>query len=96
MRASVRVAAAVLVVIAVMLWAIPSSPVVAQAKKMRVGLVFDVGGRGDKSFNDMAYDGLAARKRRSPRPSRRVTSSPRRAGRTVRSSCACWLERSTT
>src|SRR3989442_15555331 len=59
MRASVRVAAAVLVVITMMLWAIPSSPVVAQAKKMRVGLVFDVGGRGDKSFNDMAYDGLA-------------------------------------
>ena len=25
----------------------------------RVGLVFDVGGRGDKSFNDAAYDGLA-------------------------------------
>jgi basic membrane protein A len=58
MRASVRLAAAVLVAITVMLWAIPSSPVVAQAKKMRVGLVFDVGGRGDKSFNDMAYEGL--------------------------------------
>jgi basic membrane protein A len=26
--------------------------------KARVGLVFDVGGRGDKSFNDAAYDGL--------------------------------------
>lgn len=25
---------------------------------MRVGLVFDVGGRGDKSFNDAAYEGL--------------------------------------
>ncbi|MCC6648123.1 MAG: BMP family ABC transporter substrate-binding protein [Polyangiaceae bacterium] len=25
----------------------------------RVGLVFDVGGRGDKSFNDAAYEGLA-------------------------------------
>jgi basic membrane protein A len=25
---------------------------------MRVGLVFDVGGRGDKSFNDSSYDGL--------------------------------------
>jgi len=58
MRASVRVAAAVLVVITVVLWAIPGTPVVAQAKKMRVGLVFDVGGRGDKSFNDMAYEGL--------------------------------------
>lgn len=32
----------------------------AQATKprARVGLVFDVGGRGDKSFNDAAYDGL--------------------------------------
>jgi len=27
-------------------------------KKIRVGLVFDVGGRGDKSFNDAAYAGL--------------------------------------
>ncbi len=26
--------------------------------KFRVGLVFDVGGRGDKSFNDSAYNGL--------------------------------------
>lgn len=26
--------------------------------KMKVGLVFDVGGRGDKSFNDAAYRGL--------------------------------------
>ena len=34
-----------------------------EAKKLRVGLVFDVGGRGDKSFNDGAYAGLeAARK----------------------------------
>lgn len=28
------------------------------AKKVKVGLVFDVGGRGDKSFNDAAYAGL--------------------------------------
>ncbi len=27
-------------------------------KKLKVGLVFDVGGRGDKSFNDMAFAGL--------------------------------------
>ncbi len=27
--------------------------------RARVGLVFDVGGRGDKSFNDAAYSGLA-------------------------------------
>jgi basic membrane protein A len=25
---------------------------------LRVGLVFDIGGRGDKSFNDSAYRGL--------------------------------------
>lgn len=30
----------------------------AQVKKMRVGLVYDVGGKGDLSFNDMAYAGL--------------------------------------
>jgi basic membrane protein A len=35
------------------------SPAVAQAKKMRVGMVYDVGGRGDLSFNDMAYAGLS-------------------------------------
>lgn len=33
-------------------------PVQAQGEKAKVGLVFDVGGRGDLSFNDMAYDGL--------------------------------------
>lgn len=28
------------------------------AKTIRVGIVYDVGGRGDKSFNDAAYNGL--------------------------------------
>lgn len=28
-------------------------------QNVRVGLVFDVGGRGDKSFNDAAYEGIA-------------------------------------
>ena len=28
------------------------------APRARIGLVFDVGGRGDKSFNDSAYEGL--------------------------------------
>lgn len=28
-------------------------------QSVRVGLVFDVGGRGDKSFNDAAYEGIA-------------------------------------
>lgn len=31
----------------------------AQMKKMQVGMVYDVGGRGDLSFNDMAYAGLS-------------------------------------
>ncbi|MBK6461336.1 MAG: hypothetical protein IPF92_10035 [Myxococcales bacterium] len=30
---------------------------VATPGAVRVGLVFDVGGRGDKSFNDAAYEG---------------------------------------
>lgn len=34
------------------------APAPAAAKKLKVGLVFDVGGRGDLSFNDMAYAGL--------------------------------------
>ena len=35
----------------------------AETGKYRVGLVFDVGGRGDKSFNDAAYAGLEAAKK---------------------------------
>lgn len=31
--------------------------------KLRIGLVFDVGGRGDKSFNDSAYNGLELAKK---------------------------------
>ena len=30
-----------------------------QYARVRVGLVFDVGGRGDKSFNDAAYEGIS-------------------------------------
>lgn len=33
------------------------------SKKLKVGLVFDVGGRGDKSFNDAAYRGLERAKK---------------------------------
>jgi len=32
--------------------------------KLQVGLVFDIGGRGDKSFNDSAYNGLEMAKKR--------------------------------
>ena len=35
----------------------PQAPA-ARGRRVRVGLVFDVGGRGDKSFNDGAYEGL--------------------------------------
>jgi basic membrane protein A len=34
------------------------APPAAAAGALKVGLVFDVGGRGDKSFNDAAYAGL--------------------------------------
>jgi basic membrane protein A len=37
---------------------VASPPAGAQAKKFKVGLVYDVGGRGDLSFNDMAAAGL--------------------------------------
>ncbi|HTE02661.1 MAG TPA: BMP family ABC transporter substrate-binding protein, partial [bacterium] len=59
MSTGMRIAAAVLVAVAVLLWAIPGPQAGAQAKKWRVGIVYDVGGRGDLSFNDMAYAGLA-------------------------------------
>jgi basic membrane protein A len=36
---------------------------VAAGHPLRVGLVFDVGGRGDKSFNDMAYVGIERARR---------------------------------
>lgn len=58
MRIAMRIAAAMLVLVAAIGWAVPGPQAAAQAKKLRVGLVFDVGGRGDLSFNDMAYAGL--------------------------------------
>jgi len=50
--------AAILIVVAAILWAIPTAAVQAQAKKYKVGIVYDSAGRGDLSFNDMAYAGL--------------------------------------
>jgi basic membrane protein A len=35
----------------------------ADRKRIRVGLVFDVGGKGDRSFNDSAYEGLTRAER---------------------------------
>jgi basic membrane protein A and related proteins len=40
-----------------------TEPAAARAAAPRIGLVFDVGGRGDKSFNDAAYAGLMRAKR---------------------------------
>lgn len=43
----------------VMVWPARTPQLVVQVSSpLRVGLVFDVGGRGDKSFNDGAYAGL--------------------------------------
>jgi basic membrane protein A len=36
----------------------PAPAVIGANARVRVGLVFDVGGRGDKSFNDAAYAGI--------------------------------------
>lgn len=62
-----RLAAAALALLAIVPFAAgcgkstPSGEGAASGEKpMQVGLVFDVGGRGDKSFNDAAYAGLEA------------------------------------
>lgn len=52
------VAVALLAVLVATLGSAAAPSVQAQAGKLKVGLVFDVGGRGDLSFNDMAYAGL--------------------------------------
>ncbi len=53
-----RLGAALCAAVLVLALAVASPTATAQMKKMRVGLVYDVGGKGDLSFNDMAYDGL--------------------------------------
>jgi basic membrane protein A len=54
------IVAATLVVLAIALSFLPARKTQASAPRHgpRIGLVFDVGGRGDKSFNDAAYAGL--------------------------------------
>ncbi len=58
---------AALVVAAVLATVLPARRAAVQAPSggagPRVGLVFDVGGRGDKSFNDSAYEGIARAER---------------------------------
>ena len=63
MRIGPTLATAMLIVVAAGLTFLPSRKSHGEAKapgsrRARVGLVFDVGGRGDKSFNDAAYAGL--------------------------------------
>ncbi|MDR7484159.1 MAG: BMP family ABC transporter substrate-binding protein [Armatimonadota bacterium] len=58
-RVALRAATAAVMVLAGLVWSIGPAPVSAQAKKLRIGMVYDVGGRGDLSFNDMAYEGLS-------------------------------------
>jgi basic membrane protein A and related proteins len=41
----------------------PPEQTVPPSTKLKVGLVFDIGGRGDKSFNDSAYLGLERAKK---------------------------------
>ena len=58
-----RTAAVLVAVAAAATFALPSrrpheAARVGRHAGARVGLVFDVGGRGDKSFNDASYDGL--------------------------------------
>src|SRR6202142_2887275 len=60
---SPRVWAPLTIALALVLTLLParthtSEPARSAPPKARVGLVFDVGGRGDKSFNDAAYEGL--------------------------------------
>jgi len=60
---SPRAVAGVLVAAAVLATFLPARSKQAEPRttkpRARVGLVFDVGGRGDKSFNDAAYAGVA-------------------------------------
>lgn len=55
---AVRAAALALVAVLGVAWAIGPAQGAGAAKK-RVGMVYDVGGKGDLSFNDMAYAGLS-------------------------------------
>ena len=57
-RSTLLLALLVALNLGLLLWKRPSAPSTSQARRLRAGVVFDVGGRGDKSFNDAAYKGL--------------------------------------
>jgi basic membrane protein A len=54
----IRTAVPLLLIAALAAWGCGQRKPQAQQGALHVGLVFDVGGRGDKSFNDSAYRGL--------------------------------------
>ena len=64
-RAWLAVAALLFANALVLAWPARDAPVAVTApgRPLRVGLVFDVGGRGDKSFNDLAYLGVEKARR---------------------------------
>ena len=49
----------ILVIVFSMILSLCFSPSIFAAEELKVGLVFDIGGKGDKSFNDSASRGLA-------------------------------------
>jgi basic membrane protein A and related proteins len=53
-----NVSGKLVLIVAVLALALGSAANVGAARKLRVGVVFDIGGRGDQSFNDSAYRGL--------------------------------------
>ena len=66
-------------VVVALLASLVTSLALAEGPKKKIGLVFDVGGLGDKSFNDAPTGG--SRRPRRTSPSRRNTRSPARATR---------------
>jgi basic membrane protein A and related proteins len=63
---------------------------VGDGEGIRVGMVYDIGGRGDLSFNDSAPPAWTGP--RASSASRSTSSSPPRAARTARSCCALLVE----
>ena len=49
------------------------APSATAASKVKVGLAYDIGGRGDKSFNDSAAAGLEAAKKKFGVTAKEVT-----------------------
>jgi basic membrane protein A len=43
---------------------VPITPVVAAPAKVKIGIIYDVGGRGDKAINDAAAAGIDIAKKR--------------------------------